>query len=104
MEWYGIRGNIKHWISSFLNNCTQRVVLGGVSSPECSVLSGVPQGIVLGPTLFSIYINDLPETILYSFIKLFADDCILYQVIHTPVGGVINAKIAHCIKLFTQII
>jgi len=47
-------------------------------------LSGVPQGTVLGPTLFSIYINDLPEAILHSSIKLFADDCILYKAIHTP--------------------
>ena len=83
LEWYGIRGNTNHWISSFLNNRTQRVVLGGVSSPERSVLSGVPQGTVLGPTLFCIYINDLPETILYSSVKLFADDCILYKAIHT---------------------
>ena len=84
LEWYGIRGNINHWISSFLNNCTQRIVLGGVSFPECSVLSGVPQSTVPGPTLFSIYTNDLPESILYSSIKLFADDCILYKAIRTP--------------------
>ena len=84
LEWYGIRGNIKKWISLFLHNRTQHVVLDGISSPECSVLSGVPQGTVLGPTLFSIYINDLPETILYSSVKLFADDCILYKAICTP--------------------
>ena len=66
-----------------MNNHTQRVVLGGVSSPECSVLSGVPKGTVLVPTLFSTYINDLPETILYSSVKLFADDCILYKAIRT---------------------
>ena len=41
------------------------------------------QGTVLGLTLFCIYINDLPETILYSSVKLFADDCILYKAIHT---------------------
>ena len=46
------------------------------------MLSGVPQGIVLGPTLFSIYTNDLPESILHSSIKLFADDCIIYKAIN----------------------
>ena len=84
LEWYGIRGTVNNWISPFLNGRTQCVVLDGVSSPRCSVLSGVPQGTVLGPTLFSIYINDLPETILHSSVKLFADDCILYRAVHTP--------------------
>ena len=84
LEWHGIRGNIKNQISSFLNNHTQRVVLDGISSPECSVLSVVPQGTVLGPTLFFIYMNDLPETISHSSVKLFADDCILYKAICTP--------------------
>ena len=58
--------------------------MDGVSSPRCSVLLGVPQGTVIGPTLFSIYINDLPETILHSSVKLFADDCILYRAVYTP--------------------
>ena len=91
LDWYGIRGNLKNWISSFLNHRTQCVVLDGISSPRCPVLSGVPQGTVLGPTLFSIYINidiydinDLPESILHSSIKLFADDCIIYRAIRTP--------------------
>ena len=63
---------------------TQCVVLDGVSSPRCSVLSGVPQGTVLSTTLSCIYINDLPETILHSSVKLFADDCILYRAVYTP--------------------
>ena len=84
LDWHGIRGNLKNWISSFLNHRTQCVVLDGISSSRCPVLSGVPQGTVLGPTLFSIYINDLPESILHSSIKLFADDCIIYRAIRTP--------------------
>ena len=84
-NWNGmVLEEIKNWISSFLHDRKQRVVLDGVSSPECSVLSGVPQGTALGPTLFSIYINNFPETILYSSIKLFADDCILYKAICMP--------------------
>ena len=75
---------LKNWISSFLNHRTQCVVLDGISSPRCPVLSGFPQGTVLGPTLFSIYINDLPESILHSSIKLFAGDCIIYKAIRTP--------------------
>ena len=78
---------MKNYISSFLSGRTQCVVLDGVCSPSCSVLSGVPQGTVLGPTLFSVYIND-PETILHSSVKLFADDCILYKAIHSPADTV----------------
>ena len=66
----------------FLSGRTQCVVLDGVSFPSCSVLSGIPQGTVLGPTLFSVYINDLPEI---SSVKLFADDCI---AIHSPADTV----------------
>ena len=84
LDWYGIRGGLKDWVSSFLNCRTQCVVLDGVSSSRCPVLSGVPQGTVLGPTLFSIYINDLPESILHGSIKLFADDCIIYKAIRAP--------------------
>ena len=59
LEGYGIGGKIRHWISSFLSDRCQQVVVGGCSSPWSPVLSRVPQGLVLGLILFILYINDL---------------------------------------------
>ena len=59
-----------------------RVVVDGESSSEAKVLSGVPQGTVLGPLLFLVHINDLPEWV-SSRVRLFADDCLLYRVIRS---------------------
>ena len=63
------------WIDSFLCLRQQRVLLNGVKSDWAPVLSGVPQGTVLGPLLFSLYINDISSDI-ESEIRLFADDCV----------------------------
>lgn len=80
LEHYGIRNEILRWITDFLTNRTQCVVVRGMSSPQAAVESGVPQGSVLGPLLFLIYINDMPLTV-ESILALFADDSFLYRII-----------------------
>ena len=77
---YGIRNSLSNWIKNFLSNRVQSVVVEGESSTSAAVLSGVPQGTVLGPLLFLIYINDLPDE-LQSKCRLFADDCLVYKEI-----------------------
>ncbi len=74
---YGINVNILYTLTYFLADRSQRVVLNGLLSDWKPILSGVPQGSVLGPLLFLIYINDLTDEI-SSNIKLFADDSSLF--------------------------
>ena len=75
---YGISGQIFGLISSFLSNRRVRVVLDRKSSQEYPVNAGVPQGSILGPTLFLLYINDLPDDVICN-IAIYADDTTLYS-------------------------
>ena len=70
---HGINNKVLAWISDFLSNRTQSVVVNSAESKEVAVTSGIPQGSVLGPTLFVMYINDLP-LVVKNLVRLFADD------------------------------
>ena len=84
LGYYGIRGSTHKWISSWLSEPFKKVVLDGQASDPVPVLSGVPQGSVLGSVLFLTFINDLPDNI-RSSVRLFADDCVLYRNIKSPI-------------------
>ena len=81
LERIGITGDLLRWIRSFLRDRTQCVNVEGVLSGWKDVMSGVPQGSVIGQILFVIFINDMPEEVLKSLCKLFADDCKLYRAV-----------------------
>jgi len=67
------------WVSNYLTNRIQSIVLGGAQSNPLPVVSGVPQGSVLGPLLFLIYINGVSASVTDSKITLYADDIALYK-------------------------
>jgi len=69
-------------VEAFLSDRVQSVRVGKVTSDKAPVISGIPQGSVLGPILFLLFINDLPET-LSSAVKLFADDTKIYKEINS---------------------
>ena len=66
------------WLTSYLTNSCQAVCVGDELSSPMPVFSGVPQGSILGPVLFILYINDLPSCIQFSNIMMYADDTVIY--------------------------
>ena len=83
MEQYGISGHLLNFFKSYLTERKQRVMLNGSSSEFVSDESGVPQGSVLGPLLFLIFINDL-ENDIRSKINFFAVNTMLFSIVRDP--------------------
>ena len=80
----GITGNLWKWFHEYLNNRIQHVSINGSNSSILPVLSGFPQGSILGPLLFLLFINDLPQYVLHSIPLLFADDTKCLSPISSP--------------------
>ena len=83
---YGVNSNIISWITDFLGKRRFRVVVNGIYSSWHYVVSGIPQGSILGPLLFIIYINDLPEYC--SDLYIYADDTKLFRYISNSLDPV----------------
>ena len=78
---YGFGGNLLTWLESYLHNRFQRVTILGATSSPLPVTSGVPQGSILGPMLFLLYVNSLPNAVRSSKIAAFADDTKIFKEI-----------------------
>ncbi|KAI8493251.1 hypothetical protein Bbelb_292550 [Branchiostoma belcheri] len=78
LRFNGIQGMALTWFHSYLSDRTQTTVINGVNSDLLNISVGVPKGSVLGPLLFIIYINDLPDQIIHGHIALYADDTALF--------------------------
>ncbi|MCP4652569.1 MAG: hypothetical protein GY858_04205 [Candidatus Omnitrophica bacterium] len=81
---YGLSGRLLAWIKAYLTGQTQRVFINQSESDSLPVTSGVPQGGVLSTILFLLYVNDLPDFVLNSTIKIFADDVKIYLAFSDP--------------------
>ena len=84
LQAYGVSGQLLKWFGSFLRGRRQCVKINSVLSSWLQVTSGIPQGSVLGPLLFALYINELPSLV-SSQLLMFADDIKLYRHIRSPI-------------------
>lgn len=97
----GITGRLWRWFRGYLSDRQHYVCYKGYSSDPLPVISGVPQGSILGPLLFLVYINDIPEAICHSSMFLFADDAKLLQRIKSDVDRTYLQNDLHSVSGWT---
>ncbi|XP_022810263.1 uncharacterized protein LOC111347263, partial [Stylophora pistillata] len=78
LEYYGICNESLPWFKNYFTGRKQFVHIDSQSSEELAITSGVPQGSILGPLLFIVYINDLPRCVKHCSVNMYADDIVLY--------------------------
>ena len=93
---YGIRGIVHKWFCSYITNRQQFTCVAGARSSSVSITSGVPQGSVLGPLLFLIYVNDIGNAVPNEIINLFADDTNLF--VFRESFSIVNQKANECLN------
>ncbi len=97
LDHYGIRDNALKWVQSYLTNRKQLVTLNGAKSKQMDISCGVPQGSILGPLLFIIYINDMHQAVKSSKVHHFADDTNLLYSNKSPqvITKMLNKDLKH---------
>ena len=98
---HGIDGPLLLWFGNFLKNRQQRVTIRGTFSTWSPVASGVPQGTILGHTLFLLYVNDIPNVVTSS-IKMFADDTKIYREINNAEDTLALQSDLDCLENWTR--
>ena len=98
---HGNDGPLLLWFRNFLTNIQQRVTIRGTRSDWSPVTSGVPQGTILGPTLFLIYVNDIPNVVTFA-IKLFADNTKIYREINHAEDASARQSDLDCLENWTR--
>ena len=84
LKLYGVSSQSLNWFQSYLSDRKQQTFIDGVQSDFCNITCGIPQGSILGPLLFTIYINDLPSCNLFSKPRMYADDTTLTTSAEDP--------------------
>ena len=102
LEGFGVEGTERLWFHSYLTNRMQRTIIDGSLSDPRTLTCGVPQGSILGPLLFILYINDLPDSITKCSVMLYADDTALYFSHRDPaaIERILNVELASVSEWF----
>ena len=100
LNYYGVRGVSNDWFESYLSNRNQYVSMNGFDSGLTTISCGVPQGFVLGPPLFLLYINDLNQAIKFCKLHHFADDTNLLSLSNSikKLNKLVNEDLKHLVN------